>query len=210
MRQDWLGVFGGTFDPVHHGHLLAAWEMSTILDLEMRIIPCQQPPHRDTPSASAEQRLHMLRIALQGQNRLVADDRELRRAGPSYTVDTLRNLRAQYPDRSLLLLVGQDVFSGLHRWHAWQELFDLTHIVVVARGVPSPLAPELDARLSGRFVDDSVALEGHRAGLVLPLPVTRLEISATKVRKAIETGNSARYLTPEPVASFIEREGLYK
>ncbi|MGB0135325.1 nicotinate-nicotinamide nucleotide adenylyltransferase, partial [Dokdonella sp.] len=124
-----LAIFGGTFDPVHLGHLRVAWEASEFLNAEVRMMPANVPPHRPQPVASAEQRLAMLRAALVGQDRLVLDDRELRREGPSFTVDTLVELRREVGhERSIVMLVGADAWSGLANWNRWQELFGLAHI----------------------------------------------------------------------------------
>jgi len=126
-----LAILGGTFDPVHIGHLNAAWEAAELLDADVRLMPANVPPHRPPPIASAQQRAAMLRAALQGQSRLALDTRELEREGPSYTVDTLAGLRAEQDDRPLILLLGEDAFAALPSWHRWRELFDLAHIGVL-------------------------------------------------------------------------------
>ncbi|HJT98573.1 MAG TPA: nicotinate-nucleotide adenylyltransferase, partial [Rhodanobacteraceae bacterium] len=129
-----LAILGGTFDPVHNAHLRVAWEASERLGAEVRLIPANVPPHREPPIANARERAAILRAALKGQDRLVLDERELEREGPSYTIDTLIGLREEIgPERALILLVGADAFLGLSSWHRWGELFDYAHIAVLTR-----------------------------------------------------------------------------
>ena len=124
-----IGLFGGAFDPIHYGHLRTAFELWQALKLtELRFMPTGNPPHRDPLMASAELRLHMVRAAGAGQPAFIVDDREVRRSGISYSVDTLIEMRAEFPDRSLCLLLGMDAFLGLPNWHRWRELFDLAHV----------------------------------------------------------------------------------
>lgn len=192
-----LGIFGGTFDPVHLGHLSVAWEAAELLDAEVRLMPARVPPHRSAPIASAEQRAAMLQVALHGQSRLVLDTRELERQGPSYTVDTLAQLRAEQGERALVLLIGADAFSHLPQWHRWRELFALAHIGVLSRpGVSAHLPAELEQAVRGRQVNDATVLRGLPAGKVIRLPVTPLEISATRIRQLLVAGRDPRYLLP--------------
>ncbi|MEO7072092.1 MAG: nicotinate-nucleotide adenylyltransferase [Rhodanobacter sp.] len=192
-----LALLGGTFDPVHVGHLCVAWEASELLDAEVRLLPASVPPHRAAPVASASQRVALLRAALQGQTRLVLDARELDRAGPSWTVDTLRELRAEHGDRSLVLLVGADAFAGLPTWHRWRELFALAHIGVLSRpGVSSQLTQELEAEVAHRRVAQADALQAAPCGKVINLSVTPLQISATRIRQLLAEGRDPRYLLP--------------
>ena len=129
-----IGLFGGTFDPIHYGHLRTAFELWQELRLaEVRFLPTGSPPHRDDPLASSELRLAMVRAAVADQPAFVVDDREIRRTGISYSVDTVTELRAEYPDRSLCLLLGMDAFLGLPNWHRWRDLLGLAHIVVAHR-----------------------------------------------------------------------------
>ena len=192
-----LAIFGGTFDPVHLGHLSVAWEASELLDAEVRLMPASVPPHRPPPSATAQQRVAMLHAALQGQSRLTLDTRELERSGPSYTIDTLIELRAEQGGRPLVLLIGADAFAGLSSWHRWRELFEVAHIGVLSRpGVPAVLPDELLQMTVGRHVDDAVALRGVPAGKLIGLAVTPLEISATRIRELLASGRDPRYLLP--------------
>lgn len=193
-----LAIFGGTFDPVHLGHLSVAWESSELLDADVHLLPASVPPHRPSPTASATQRVAMLRAALQGQSRLALDTRELEREGPSYTIDTLLELRAEQGDRPLVLLIGADAFAGLPDWHRWRELFGLAHIGVLSRpGVEAVLPDELQREIVDRRVDEAAACRHASAGKVIELAVTPLEISATRIRELLANGREPRYLLPE-------------
>ena len=192
-----LAIFGGTFDPVHLGHLSVAWEASELLDADVRLMPASVPPHRPAPTASPAQRVAMLRAALQGQSRLTVDTRELERAGPSYTIDTLIELRAEQGDRPLVLLIGADAFANLATWHRWRELFDAAHIGVLSRpGVDARLPGALEREVADRRMADVSALRGLPAGKLIELAVTPLEISATRIRELLAAGRDPRYLLP--------------
>jgi nicotinate-nucleotide adenylyltransferase len=192
-----LAIFGGTFDPIHIGHLSVAWEAAELLDAEVRLMPASVPPHRAPPTATAEQRVAMLHAALQGQSRLTLDIRELQRSGPSYTVDTLSELRREHHDRPLVLLVGADAFAGLSSWHRWQDLFELAHVGVLSRpGVEAVLSEALKHAIISRRVDDAAVIHAQPAGKVIELAVTPLEISATRIRELLSAGRDPRYLLP--------------
>jgi len=193
-----LAILGGTFDPIHVAHLAVAWEASELLDAEVRLMPAAVPPHRPPPIADATTRVAMLRAALKGQDRIGLDTRELARGGPSYTIDTLAELRAEEGDRPIVLLLGADAFAGLPAWHHWHALFEAAHIGVlsrpgVARDWPAALADEVAARL----VADPRELRERPAGSIIELEVTPLEISATRVRGLLAAGRDPRYLLPE-------------
>lgn len=192
-----LALFGGTFDPVHLGHLSVAWEAAELLDAEVRLVPASVPPHRPPPRASASQRVAMLQAALRGQDRLQLDTRELDRSGPSYTVDTLAALRAEHSARPLVLLVGVDAFTGLSSWHRWRELFQLAHIGILhrpgfSRELPAALADEVE----NRYTTNPDDLRAAPAGRVIELDVTPLEVSATRIRQLLAEGRDPRYLLP--------------
>lgn len=192
-----LALFGGTFDPVHLGHLSVAWEAAEILDAEVRLMPASVPPHRPSPRASAAERVGMLRVALRGQDRLKLDTRELDRSGPSYTVDTLTGLRAEEGQRPLVLLVGVDAFTGLSSWHRWRELFQLAHLGVLRRpGFPGALPKDLADEVKDRYTTDVADLHAAPAGRVIKLDVTPLEVSATRIRQLLAAGRDPRYLLP--------------
>ena len=140
-----MGVFGGTFDPIHYGHLRTAFELMEAVHLsEVRFLPAGTPPHRETPEASAQERLAMVAAAIGGQPGFIVDDRELRREGPSYSVDTLLDLRAEFAHRSICLIVGMDAFLGLPQWYHWREILQLAHVVVAHR--PGWRAPDMGSR----------------------------------------------------------------
>jgi len=201
-----LAIFGGTFDPIHLGHLCVAWEAAELLDAEVLMMPAGLPPHRPPPIASAAQRLAMLQVALRGQSRLIPDARELAREGASYTVDTLAGLRAEQGDRPLVLLLGADAFAGLPEWHEWRRLLDLAHIGVLSRpGEQAPLPDALRQAIADRRVDDAAALQLAPAGCVIELAVTPLEISATRIRQLLAAGREPRYLLP---AGLFDSTGL--
>jgi nicotinate-nucleotide adenylyltransferase len=192
-----LAVFGGTFDPIHIGHLTVAWEAAELLDAEVRLMPANVPPHRSSPLASPAERVAMLQAALAGQSRLVLDARELERDGPSYTIDTLCELRAEQGERPLVLLLGADAFAGLPSWNRWRELFDFAHIGVLSRpGVEAARPAVLAEEVATRRVDDVVALRTEPCGKLVELAVTPLEVSATRIRELLAVGRDPRYLLP--------------
>ena len=208
-----IGVFGGTFDPIHYGHLRTALELLEALELaEMRFIPCRIPAHRGLPQVTAEQRMTLVRLALDGQPGFVADDRELRRAGPSYMADTLASLREDFgPDTPLCLIVGTDAFRELHTWYRWRELTDWAHIVVMQRpGVLQALPPLLETFIAPRVIYHGLALRQQPTGGVLFQPVTQLNSSATLIRALLAHGQSPRYLLPEAALGYIHDRALYR
>ena len=206
-----LGIFGGTFDPIHYGHLRSAFELLQTLKLgEIRFMPAGNPPHREQTIATTEQRLAMVKAAIEGQPEFTLDDRETRREGPSYSVDTMRDFRAEFPDRPLCLIVGMDAFLGLPKWHQWRELLQLTHLVVAHRPgwkapTMGPLGELLVDRGTGRVND----LHEAPAGRIFIHAVTQLEISSTEVRKLIASGRDPRYLMPDSVRAIIAKTGCY-
>lgn len=206
-----IGIFGGTFDPIHYGHLRTAFELTQALRLsEVRFMPAGDPPHRDVTVASPQLRLQMVRAAIGQQQGFNVDDREMRRAGPSYSVDTLAELRAEMPDRSLCLIVGMDAFLGLPTWHQWQNILNFAHLIVAHRPgwrapTMGPLGELLVDHGTGR-VDD---LHEDKAGRIFIHAVTQLEISSTEVRKLIAMGRDPRYLMPDAVRDIIQQSGCY-
>ncbi len=206
-----IGILGGSFDPIHFGHLRLAVEVQQALQLsELHLIPAGQPPHRSPPAASAGQRLSMVKAAIKGVPGLRADDRELRRGGPSYTVDTLLSLRAELGAAPLCLIVGMDAFLKLNTWHRWQELVGLAHVVVAHRpGWTGEPEGEIRQLLTERRVDDPKRLTTSSAGGIFLCPITQLDISSSQIRRLIAEQRSASFLLPESVLKIINTENLY-
>ncbi|AYF88573.1 nicotinate-nucleotide adenylyltransferase [Pseudomonas sp. JS3066] len=207
-----IGLFGGTFDPVHIGHLRSAVEVAEQFGFdELRLIPSARPPHRDSPRVSATQRLEMVQLAVGGVAPLVVDDRELKRERPSWTIETLESLRAELgTDDQLFLLVGWDAFCGLPSWHRWSELLDHCHILVLQRPDADSEAPEdLRDLLAARSAVDPQSLQGA-AGQIAFVWQTPLAISATQIRQLLGEGRSVRYLVPDAVLAYIHAHDLYR
>lgn len=206
-------ILGGTFDPIHHAHLRTAIELRELLDIEaVTLVPSHIPPHRDEPGATPEQRLSMLRVAVEGEPGLQVDERELARNTPSYTVDTLAGLRAELgEDVPLAMVVGTDSFASIDRWHQWERLLILAHIIVVQR--PGYDIPETG--VAGRLLAENAettadTLKQLPAGRVWPVTLPLLDIAATAIRDHIRKGRSPRYLLPDDVLAVIRESGLYR
>jgi nicotinate-nucleotide adenylyltransferase len=206
-----IGILGGTFDPVHHGHLRLAIEMLEALDMaSVRLIPLNRPNASKLPVASGEHRLAMLRAAVAGEPRLIPDDRELRRGGISYTVETLQSLREELPDQPLCLILGMDAFARIGSWHQWPRLLALAHIVIATRPGAAPIDPEsLADELRLARTDDPATLRQHAAGSIYNQPIRPLDISSTMIRDSLRDGRSVRYLLPPAVIEFINEHHLY-
>ncbi|MEQ1546017.1 nicotinate-nucleotide adenylyltransferase [Methyloglobulus sp.] len=204
-----IGIFGGTFDPVHYGHLRSALEVKEIFGLEeVRLIPSSQPPHRSQPHATANMRVQMLNLAIANQPDLTIDTREIDRAGASYMVLTLESLRQDFPDQPLLLFVGSDAFSQLTSWYQWQRLFDFAHIVVLTR--PGFSVLQLDEFFAVRQTSDREQLSEHLSGKLYCQPITQLDISATAIRKIFADRRSPAFLLPDAVIAYISQNKLYQ
>jgi nicotinate-nucleotide adenylyltransferase len=202
-----IGIFGGTFDPIHYGHLRSALELKELFELDhIRFIPCATPVHRDQPLASAFERLKMLKIAVQNQADFVVDSQELEREGGSYTFHTLEKLRHDYPNQSLLLFVGSDAFNGFTTWFRWQELFDFAHVVVITR--PNAKLKPLNTFFKSRLTHDKSQLK-QLAGRLFFQEITQLAISATAIRGIIATKQNPRFLLPDVVLDYIFKHQLY-
>jgi nicotinate-nucleotide adenylyltransferase len=203
-----IGIYGGTFNPVHYGHLRTGLEVLELFELQqLRLIPCRLPAHREQPDVEPEQRLAMLQLACVDTSGFYVDRRELDRDGPSYMVDTLRSLRDEYPDHSLVLFIGADAFAGLNLWHKWQHLFNYAHIVVMTR--PQFDVPELSDFLQQRLCSNKQLLQQAHSGLLLFQTVTALDISATAIRGLIAQGRNPKFLLPDAVIAYIRQQQLY-
>ncbi len=204
-----IGVLGGTFDPVHFGHLRPAIELTESLSLDqMKLIPNHRPVHRDQPQATTAQRLQMLELATAGTVMQV-DDREARRDKPSYSVDTLQALHDENPGASLVFCMGEDAFNGFDRWHRWERILELANIVVMERpenqlSVWAQQLIESQSRTVGHSMADAAA------GVIERRFVTQLAISATDIRDKVLRGLSIRYLVPEAVREYITQHNLYR
>ena len=206
-----IGLLGGTFDPVHFGHLRTALELQQALGLaEVRLIPCAEPVHRASPFASPEARLAMVECAIANEPHLRADPREIRRAGPSWTIDTLESLRQELPDTPLCLILGIDAMASLPGWHRFTDIITLAHLVIAHR--PHYHMPDNStlSHLVQQHKSDSPAdLHRRLAGSLLFHPVTQLEISSTDIRRQFATGQTPRYLLPDAVCDYIRQHGIY-
>jgi nicotinate-nucleotide adenylyltransferase len=206
-----IGIFGGTFDPIHYGHLRTALELKQTLGLGLvHFVPCASPPHRATPLTDGRLRLRMVQAALEDEPEFVADDRELKRPGLSYTVDTLQSFRAEHASSPLCLLLGMDAFLKLPEWHRWRALFDLAHVVVAYRpGWQAPRDGTLGELLGERGTDSAAELAARPAGLLHIRPVTQLEISSTDLRDSLRAGRDPKFLVPDAVRQIIVETECY-
>lgn len=204
--------YGGTFDPVHVGHLEVARSAACQLGAVVHLVPCADPPHRARPVATAVQRAQMLQLAIADDRQLALDLRELRRDGASYTLDTARELRAEFgPEASIACLIGADAFRGLHTWHRWRELFALVHLVALTRPGHrlDQLEPTLEVEIAPRRRVQPQALREAAAGAVLALEVPAWEVSSTEVRAALAAGLSPGDAVPAAVLGWIAANGVY-
>jgi len=201
-----IGILGGTFDPVHYGHLRPALDVLQQVGLdEIRFVPNNLPPHRQQPWLDADTRKRLVKLAIAEVPQFVLDERELQRAGPSFMVDTLRELRRDFPHDHLYLLMGADAFTGFTTWHEWQAILGLCHLIVMTRPgaelVSIQSQPDL---IQSRIVHDARALVGSATGQILIQSVTALDISASHIRESLRQGRSIRFLLPEPIRAYLE------
>lgn len=214
-----IGILGGTFDPVHIGHLRMALELHAALELaEVRFIPVHTHPFGKTPVTTPDQRAEMLRLALAGLPQCKVDTRELQRANVSYTVETLVSLHAEVVETPLCLFLGLDAFRQLDGWHRWRELLDYCHLVVVDRPDMSQsttdlqianTSPTIQTLLSQHAVDSPGVLHEQRAGCILFQTIPVLDISATQLRDSLKRNHNIRFLVPDAVLDYIQQYQLY-
>ncbi len=209
-RHQTIGIFGGTFDPIHFGHLRAILEVTEQLHLnETRLIPCKNPPHRIPPLATGEHRLNMLKIAIK-HSPLSIDEQEMQRTGPSYSVDTLRKLKKEHPNDSLCMIIGVDAFLGLPSWHKWEELIQLANIVVMYRaGWDISETGTINTLLKKHVLNPQENIADFKCGKILQHKITSLNISASTIRTLIQEGHSPQFLLPDEVWEYIQEHGLY-
>lgn len=221
-RRPVIGLTGGTFNPIHFGHLRMAQELAESLQLDhVRFIPAANPPHKAKPEVSAAHRAAMVSLAIAGNARFSLDQREMSRTGASYSIDTLLSLRAELGSAvSLVLLLGSDAFSQFNRWHRWQEIIQLCHIGLAQRpgAAMTPLAnnpyadglaKELEIFLLNHYTENSAALHNCASGFVTMQQITALDISSTAIRASLQHKRSARYLMPDSVIDYIQSHQLY-
>lgn len=209
-----IGLLGGTFNPIHFGHLRMAQELADSLSLNaVKFIPSANPPHKPPPQVSAEHRAAMVQLAITDNSQFQFDGRELSRTGASYTIDTLESLRSELGNEaSLILIMGSDAFTKLNTWHRWQEIIKLCHIALVQRPAATnkdALPKELETFLHNHYTEQAGDLHETRAGLVTMQAITPLEISSTAIRQALQLKHSVRYLIPENVLDYIAANQLY-
>lgn len=206
-------LYGGTFDPIHNGHLAVALHARDVLHAEVSLLPAHDPPHKGPTVVAATDRARMCELAVAGLEGMAVDARELRRDAPSWTIDTLRELRGETGDRApLALLVGADSFLGLPTWKEWRELPKLAHFVIAERpgfDLDAAMAPELAAAFGSRFTTSPHGLHGAPAGLAFRLRQPPTPESATELRRKIAAGQSWQEWVPPAVAGYITRHHLY-
>ncbi|MDZ4098978.1 MAG: nicotinate-nucleotide adenylyltransferase [Methylophilaceae bacterium] len=213
-RRPLIGILGGTFNPIHHGHLRMAEDLADVLKLDaVRFIPSANPPHKQSPITSAADRCEMVNLAIASNPRFILDDCELKREGASYTIDTLLSLREKLgKETALCLIMGSDAFAEFDSWHRWQEILTLCHLALVERPnveLSEALRPALQDLLRQHYTDELGQLSASPAGLISIQRITALDISATAIRKYLATQRSARYLMPDAVIDYIDRHHLY-
>jgi nicotinate-nucleotide adenylyltransferase len=207
-----IGVLGGTFDPIHHGHLRLALEMSEQLGLEkVHLIVSANPPHRQMPQTPAEMRFEMVKLAIENEKNLIADDREIKRNRPSYTVETLLEMREEVgKELPICLILGMDAFLGLLTWFKWEKLLELAHLIITQRPeINQTFSEPLQKLLEKHQIYDINKIKEKSAGYILFEAVPMLNISATQIRQCFIKKQNPRYLLPESVLKFISQQGLY-
>jgi nicotinate-nucleotide adenylyltransferase len=203
-----IGINGGTFDPIHNGHLRPALEAMQQLNLtEVQFIPCKAPVHKDAANASSQQRIDMVGLAIQSQPKFVLNTLEIDKDGPSFTVETLEILKQKYPDDALVLMMGTDNFVKFHTWHRWQDIIKLANIAILHR--PGESVP-LDCTSGTIYQSHKVTEFTQPAGQMLDIEVTQLDISSTRIRNLLEQGKSVEYLIRPCVLEYINNHKLYQ
>jgi len=214
-----IGIYGGTFDPIHYGHLRPALDVVEALGLEKcHFVPCSIPHHRSLPSANSAQRLEMVAVAIKSEARFQLDPREINRDGISYTIDTVQSIRSEVTkEQTLCLIIGIDAFIKLDQWHQWKDIFNLCHIVVTHRPgwdietllESNQVSIELGNMILNHRVEDKVELQNSPYGKIMFQSVTQLDISSTRIRTLLGSNNSIRFLLPDDVITVIKNQNIY-
>lgn len=209
-----IGIYGGTFDPVHFGHLRPALDVYSLLSLsKIRFIPCGVPAHRDAPVANSQQRLDMLALALERQANFMVDDREVNRSGTSYMVDTIKSLLKDFSDEKFCLIIGMDAFVKLDTWKDWETIIELVSLVITQRPrfAPSSIpSSDLIQYMDVKRVNDRASFLNSQQTQCFFCPVAQLDISATNIRDLVRAGSDVDYLLPEKVVNYIQENNLYR
>lgn len=211
MKRTCVGIYGGTFDPVHYGHLTAAKNIQEQLALEeVRMVVSARPPHREKPRVDEAERYHLLQLAVQNSGGLVADDCEIKRTGPSYMVDTLSDYRQQMPDSALVLILGMEAFNSFTSWHRWEEIMSLAHIVITSRfGYANELSDSVSAYAEQFITDDKAQLRLCTHGKIYIQSVAPVDISSTQIRRRIKNKETLKDLMPDCCMNYINQHSLY-
>jgi nicotinate-nucleotide adenylyltransferase len=207
-----IGIMGGTFNPIHNGHLRLAQELAEQLTLsQVRFIPSANPPHKATPKVSAQQRAEMVQLAIADNALFALDTRELERLGASYTIDTLISLKTEFTQHALCLIMGSDAFAKLDTWHRWQELINYCHIILVQRPstTPTGLNQAMQDFMLAHYTEDLHALSETDSGCISMLAIPALDISSSQIRELMALGRNPRYLSPKAVVDYMQLNSLY-
>jgi nicotinate-nucleotide adenylyltransferase len=214
-----IGILGGTFNPIHYGHLRIAQEVAETLGLcNVKFIPSANPPHKAPPRVTAQQRAEMVTLSIEDNPLFSLDTQELARTGPSYTIDTLKSLHAENPDATFCLIMGMDAFAHFDLWHEWQAILNYCHLILVPRThvqvqlaqAQPTLSPALTSLLQKHAAPNIQSLSQQKQGYIIQLPVTVLDISSSQIRELIRQKKQPIYLTPQAVMTYIYQHQLYQ
>lgn len=207
-----IGILGGTFNPIHYGHLRIALETAEAFGLnQVKFLPASKPPLKTQPDVTAKQRAEMVQLAIASNPQFSLDTRELERDGPSYTLDTLASLRTEHQKDALCLIIGTDAFVRFDQWHRWHQILDYCHLIVVSRPTTGhlQLSMPLDKLLQQHQTDDIKQLSKRTHGLIAMHTVTALDISSSQIRNLVRAHQNPAYLCPESVIQYIQDHHLY-